>query len=131
MTPRSGEIWRLGRQVGVCLCAATLTPIGALSQDATWRADASGSYSTASNWTPGTVPKGAATFGQSQATSVTFSSAIFGQTTIGAFIFTPDAPAYTFNAGSSIFFGVRVGSQLIFNGAGIVNNSSNAPTFVN
>jgi autotransporter-associated beta strand protein len=116
---------------GACLCAATTAPNGALSQDATWRADASGSYSSSTNWTPATVPKGAATFGQSQATSVIFSSAIFGQTTIGAFVFTPDAPAYTFNAGSSIFFGVRVGSQLVFNGAGIVNNSPNAPTFLN
>jgi outer membrane autotransporter protein len=114
-----------------CLCAATLAPTGALSQDATWRADASGSYSSSTNWTPAVVPKGAATFSQSQATSVVFSSAIFGQTTVGAFVFTPDAPAYTFNAGSSIFFGVRVGSQLVFNGAGIVNNSSNAPTFIN
>jgi outer membrane autotransporter protein len=129
MKDRSSQMRRLARLAAAGLSAATAVPTAAMSQDATWRVDTqTSSYSVVSNWTPFVVPKGAATFGPSQQRSIFFSGLSFD--TIGAFIFTPDAPAYTFNAGSTIFFGVRVGSTTVFNGSGIVNNSPNAPTFL-
>jgi autotransporter-associated beta strand protein len=90
----------------------------ALAQDATWLATpASGDFSTPTNWTPGTVPTGVATFGGSSVTTLTFS----GSRNIDGFTFDPGAPAYTFNLTSG--FGLR------FHTDGIINNSGNAPTF--
>jgi autotransporter-associated beta strand protein len=115
---------------GACLCAATLAPTAALPQDAMWLGTGA-SFNSAGSWTPAIVPQRiAATFGQAQQTSVFIESAFTaGQTSVGAFIFTPDAPAYTFNPGISFLF--HIPSQLVFNGAGIINNSSNRPTIVN
>ena len=119
---------QLTRLAGACLCAAALAPTGAVSQDATWRQDGFGSFFTsASSWTPNVVPRGTATFGPSVQTQVFFA----GQTNsaVGAFVFTPDAPAYTFNPGITFTFHFQ--SQVVLNGAGIINNSANAPTFLN
>ena len=72
---------------------------------------------TASNWTPATVPTGFANFGSSSVTTLTFA----GSRNVDGFVFSAGAPAYTFNLNSG--FGV------VFHTVGIVNNSSNAPTF--
>jgi autotransporter-associated beta strand protein len=91
----------------------------ALAQDATWlTTPASGDFNTAANWTPGGVPFGFATFGNSSVTTLTFS----GNRNIGGgFIFDSGAPAYTFDLVSG--FGLQ------FQTDGIINNSANAPTF--
>ena len=91
----------------------------ALAQDATWlTTPASGDFNTAANWTPGGVPFGFATFGNSSVTTLTFS----GNRNIGGgFIFNSGAPAYTFDLVSG--FGLQ------FQTDGIINNSANAPTF--
>src|SRR6201991_1044513 len=90
----------------------------ALAQDATWlTTPASNDFSTPTNWTPGTVPTGVATFGSSSVNTLTFS----GSHNIDGFTFDPGAPAYTFNLTS--------GPGLHFHTFGIINNSGNAPTF--
>src|SRR5947209_2171065 len=86
------------------------------AQDATWNQNpASGDFNTDANWTPAAVPAGIGSFGASTTTSLTFSTG----TTVDSFQFNPGAPAYTFGLS---------GHFLEFTGAGIVNNSSNAPT---
>jgi fibronectin-binding autotransporter adhesin len=90
----------------------------ALAQDATWlTTPASDNFSTPTNWTPGAVPTGFATFGGSSVTTLTFS----GSRNIDGFIFSSGAPAYTFN--------LTTGVGLRFHTDGIINNSANAPTF--
>jgi autotransporter-associated beta strand protein len=99
------------------LCLASAVP-ASFAQDATWLANpASGNFSSAANWTPATVPTGFANFGNSSITTLTFS----GSRNLDGFVFETGAPAYTFNLTSG--FGV------VFHTDGIVNNSSNAPTF--
>jgi autotransporter-associated beta strand protein len=98
------------------LVALSLGATAAGAQDATWKlAPGSGDFNTNGNWTPATVPAGVASFGASGTTSLTFSTG----TTVDAFRFNSGAPAYTFGLN---------GNFLEFTGAGIVNNSSNAPT---
>jgi autotransporter-associated beta strand protein len=90
----------------------------ALAQDATWiTTPGSGDFNTATNWSPGTVPFGTATFGNSSITTLTFS----GSRNIDGFTFNSGAPGYTFNLTS--------GFTLHFHTDGIINNSANAPTF--
>lgn len=101
----------------IALLASTCLAAPAFGQE-TWLANpGSGDFNTASNWDPASVPSGIAIFGNSSITTLTFS----GSRNVDAFQFDPGAPAYTFNLTSG--FGLR------FNGDGIVNNSSNAPTF--
>jgi hypothetical protein len=94
---------------------ALLTATFARAQDATWSTNpGSGNFNTATNWTPATLPTGTAFFGPSSITSLTISS----PTTLGGFTFNAGAPAYSFGPTSSI----------VFNGAGIVNNSVARPS---
>jgi uncharacterized protein with beta-barrel porin domain len=91
--------------------------VGRVGQNGTWLSSpGSPDFSTGSNWSSGSVPTGTASFGASSATSLGFSNGAI----IGSFQFNAGAPAYTFNVGSS---------GVVFTGAGIVNSSSNAPTF--
>jgi autotransporter-associated beta strand protein len=86
--------------------------------DATWlQTPGSNDWNTNANWNPSTVPTGTATFGTSNTTSLTFSAV---SESVGALQFNAGASAYTF---------ALTANQLTVNGAGIVNNSSNAPTF--
>ena len=90
----------------------------AYAQDATWRTTPlTGTFNNALNWTPVVVPSGTATFGSSTITGLTF----LVPTTVGGFTFNPGASAYSFN--------VPVANSLEFTGAGIINNSSNSPSF--
>ena len=99
---------------------ALLATTAAQAQNATWSTTpGTGNFNTGSNWSSGTVPTGTASFGQSSITSPTFSAA----TTLGGFTFNAGAPAYSF----SLPF--LFGTTLTFTGAGIINNSSNAPSF--
>src|SRR5262245_46829494 len=100
--------------------AALLAAMPAHAQNATWStAPGSSDFNTAANWTPATVPTGTAFFGASTITGLTFNPGAVNS--LGGFTFNAGAPAYSFSLGTA--------STLTFTGAGIVNNSSNAPTF--
>jgi autotransporter-associated beta strand protein len=102
---------------------ALLAVTSAHAQNATWNATpSSGDFNTAANWTPATVPTGTAFFGASNITSITFQP--FTTTSIGALQFNPGAPAYSFSTFPALFTSISI------TGAGIVNSSSNAPTFI-
>ncbi|MBX9644957.1 MAG: autotransporter domain-containing protein [Novosphingobium sp.] len=109
---------RLGGPALIALLSATaLTPMAAFGQNGTWLSSpGSSDFNTVSNWSSGSVPTGTATFGSSTTTNLTLSNGV----TLGAFQFNAGAPAYTFNIGTL---------AINFTGTGIVNNSSNAPTF--
>src|SRR5262245_27013520 len=100
-----------------------LAATSAHAQDATWLLNpGSGSFNTATNWNPAVVPTNTAIFGASNTTSISFQP--FTTTSIATLQFNPDAPAYTFATSPGLFTSISV------TGAGIVNNSSNAPTFI-
>ena len=103
----------------VALLAAT----SAHAQNATWNTTpSSGDFNTAANWTPATVPTGTAFFGASNTTSITFQP--FITTSIGTMQFNPGAPAYSFSTFPGLFTSISI------TGTGIVDGSSNAPTFI-
>ena len=88
------------------------------AQDATWLLNpGTGDWNTAGNWTPATVPSNTAIFSASNTVSLTFSAS---PTSINTIQFNAGAPGYTFN----------VTGTLDINGTGIVNNSSNTPSFL-
>jgi autotransporter-associated beta strand protein len=102
---------------------ALLAALPARAQDATWStAPGSSNFNTAANWTPATVPTGTAFFGASNITSITFQP--FTTTSIGTLQFNPGAPAYSFITSPGLSTSISI------TGTGIVNNSSNAPTFI-
>jgi outer membrane autotransporter protein len=96
--------------------------LDAHAQDATWLFNpGSSDFDTASNWSPSTVPTGTAFFGASNTTTITFSSGS-SNTFVGALQFNAGAPAYSFDISST---------QVVIDGTGIINNSSNRPTLAN
>jgi autotransporter-associated beta strand protein len=102
---------------------ALLAALPARAQDATWStAPGSSNFNTAANWTPPTVPTGTASFGASNTTSIAFQA--FTTTSIGTLQFNPGAPAYSFTTENGF------STPISITGTGIVNNSSNAPTFI-
>jgi autotransporter-associated beta strand protein len=95
----------------------------ASAQDATWLLNpGSGTFNTATNWNPAVVPTNTAIFGASNTTSILFLP--FTTTSIGTLQFDRGAPAYTFTTAPNLFTQIRI------TGTGIVNNSSNTPTFI-
>jgi len=68
------------------------------------------------------VPTNTAIFGASNTTLISFQP--FTTTSIGTLQFNPDAPAYFFATSDGLFTSISV------TGAGIVDNSANAPTFI-
>ena len=102
---------------------AILGPKAAHAQNATWLLNpGSGAFNTATNWNPAVVPTNTAIFGASNTTSILFLP--FTVTSIGTLQFNPGAPAYSFTTSEPLFTSISI------TGAGIVNDSSNAPTFV-
>src|ERR1700745_1708102 len=99
---------------------------GAWAQNAMWQptptvpGPAAGTFdfNANPNWVPATVPTGTATFDATSGPNISFSAA---STTLGGFTFNAGAPAYTFKATNTL---------LTLTGAGILNNSSNKPSFV-
>jgi len=83
---------------------------------ATWNLNpTNGDWNTAANWTPATVPNGAAdtaTFGVSNLTNITGFSMGFD---LGSIVFEPGASAYTIGPG--------LHHSMTLEGAGIINNS--------
>jgi len=101
----------------VLIGAGLLMAAPAVAQDATWLATpGSNDFNTGTNWSTTSVPTGTASFGGSNTTALSLSS----DTSLGSLQFNAGAPAYTFDLG---------GFGLTLTGAGIVNHSSNAPTF--
>ncbi len=102
---------------------ALLAALPARAQDATWStAPGSSNFNTAANWTPATVPTGTGFFGASNTTSIAFQA--FTTTSVGTLQFNPGAPAYSFTTENGFSTSISI------TGTGIVNNSSNAPTFI-
>jgi len=103
--------------------AALLAATSAHAQDATWLLNpGSRTFNTATNWNPAVVPTNTAIFGASNTTLISFQP--FTTTSIGTLQFNPDAPAYFFATSDGLFTSISV------TGAGIVDNSANAPTFI-
>ena len=123
---RVRRAFRLALLAGTCLA-----PLGAHAQFAsdTWKAaPTDGQYNNAANWVGGNIPASSsvgtlytATFGTSTTTTIVVAAPSPPDLYVGSFQFNAGASAYTFN--------VADGTNLRFHGAGIVNNSSNAPTF--
>jgi hypothetical protein len=110
-------------KAGALSLALCVFGTGAQAQDAMWSASpGSNSWNTASNWVPAVVPTGTAIFGASNTRSILFPP--FTVTSIGTLQFNPGAPAYTFTTSAPLFTPIRI------TGLGIVNDSSNPPTFI-
>jgi len=108
--------------VAALLASTALAAWPAAAQDASWVGNGTptGSWNTAANWNPTTVPLDTAFFNVSPTTTATFSAA----TTIDTMQFNTGASAYTFNlSGQSLEI-----TAAAF-GPGIVNNSGVAQTF--
>ena len=111
----------LATTAAVALLAAT----SARAQNATWLLNpGSGIFNAATNWTPPAVPTNTATFGASNTTSILFLPSFLTVNSIGTLQFNPGAPAYSFTTFPPLFTEIRI------TGAGIVNDSSNPPTFI-
>jgi autotransporter-associated beta strand protein len=109
----------LSATTAVALLAAT----AAQAQNATWLPNpGSGTFNTATNWNPAVVPTNTAIFGASNTTSILFLP--FTTTSIGTLQFNPGAPAYSFTTSEPLFTSISI------TGTGIVNGSSNTPTFI-
>ena len=110
--------WSLRRaRLTVFVGAGLLVAAPAVAQNATWLATpGSNDFNTGTNWSTTSVPTGTAFFGASSTTAFSLSS----DTSLGSLQFNAGAPAYAFDLG---------GFNLTLTGAGIVNNSSNGPTF--
>jgi hypothetical protein len=122
---RGSSRWRskpfLSKQNGLGALAIVLglRATEAYGQDATWLlSPGTSDWDTAANWAPAAVPTSTATFGASNTTTITFSSATF----ISTIQLNAGAPAYTFDIGPN---------SLEIDGTGIVNNSLNRLTLSN
>ncbi|VXC34499.1 MULTISPECIES: autotransporter domain-containing protein [unclassified Bosea (in: a-proteobacteria)] len=97
---------------GIMACLSVSGSAQAAGTDATWLYNPPGANTNeGQNWSTGTVPTGTGYFGTSARTEYYMFS------THGGFTFNADAPAYRFRG------------SITFDGAGIVNNSSNTQTF--
>ncbi|MDE2074351.1 MAG: autotransporter domain-containing protein, partial [Alphaproteobacteria bacterium] len=97
-----------------------------LSNQIFWQTNpGSADWNTAPNWTSNSVPTSSDTLGFSATTKSTINIQKAG-TQVGGLEFKAGAPAYTFN-----ITGTAAGaSSLVISGTGIVDKSSNAPSFV-
>ena len=93
-----------------------LGPNAVHAQDATWTGSADSNWNNDLNWSPA-APAGTATF-SAAADDVAHIFLTF--TAIDTLQFTTTAPAYSYNL---------FGQALVIGGAGVLNSSSNAPTF--
>jgi autotransporter-associated beta strand protein len=120
---RTGFLWSGSLRALAISTAALVTCVGlsagtACAQDASWVGlGADQEWNTSSNWSTNSVPTGVATFTGTHPLSVGIT---FSGVSIDTIKFAAGAPTYTLSA---------IGSSIDFNGAGIVNNSPNAPSF--
>src|SRR5262245_62948180 len=83
--------WGLRTIRAALMACVRLGAVNAHAVDGTWLpAPATSDWNTGTNWTPGAVPDGTATFNTSSQTSITFSSSTF----LSSPDFTP-APTFT------------------------------------
>ncbi len=112
---------RIELSLFLALLTLQTTPI-ARAGSATWNLNpTSGSWNTAANWTPATVPDSpsdTATFATSATTSLSLASSV----TLSALVLNPGASSYSFANNPSL--------PLTFSGAGVVNNSGRPQRFV-
>src|SRR5262249_47796487 len=108
--------YRAGACAALLLCDLGLAP-EVRAQNATWNG-ATSNFNTAANWLPNTGPTSTALFGVAGLPGITFSA----PATLGGFTFNAGAQAFTFATTSQT-------AGLVLSGAGIVNNSANAPAF--
>jgi autotransporter-associated beta strand protein len=99
---------------------------------ATWNLNpASNDWNTATNWTPTTVPNGAAdtaTFGASNITNVTNVTPRNQSTTLDGIVFSPGASAFTI---TTLVESTPASPQgIVFSGIGVTNNSGVTQNFV-
>lgn len=95
----------------------------AQAQDATWTGASSGDWNDLTNWTPNAPPfgpTGTATFGPTGDPNVFFTQ---NSTTVGTMQFVAGAQQYSIS--------VCFCQDLVFNGAGVVNNSAQTQLFFN
>src|SRR5215467_1833256 len=122
-SPQRGASGMRAYLLATTAAAALLAAMPAYAQDATWLLNpGSSTFNTATNWNPAVVPTGTAIFGASNTTLISFQP--FTTTSIGTLQFNPDAPAYFFATSDGLFTSISV------TGAGIVDNSASAPTFI-
>jgi fibronectin-binding autotransporter adhesin len=103
--------------VFLCICLNTAP---AVAIDGTWTGTTNSDWNTDTNWSPGPAPTNTASFTNNGAPT---SVAIGGLTSINTIQFAAGAPTYSFT------FPVGGFQAFTINGAGIINNSSNAPIF--
>ena len=110
-------------RVAALLAGTCLGATGAQAADGTWlAAPGTNEWTTGTNWSSSpAVPDGTATFGASSTTSLNISNSM----SIGTIQFDAGAPAYSFEIGPAGVVDVNIV------GAGIVNKSASAPSFVN
>jgi hypothetical protein len=121
---RTGHVARARKPllVGAALAGALamLAPLTLRAQDATWTGSTSGDWNTNGNWSPASVPTGTATFDN---TGLTQALTVSANASISTIALSAGAPAYSYTINPGVAFAIL--------GAGIVNNSSNVPTFIN
>lgn len=99
----------------VCLGAAPAVAI-----DGTWTGATNSDWNTDTNWSPGPTPNNTASFANNGAPT---NVSIANLTSINTIQFVAGAPAYSFT------FALSINQSFNVTGTGIVNNSSNAPSF--
>jgi autotransporter-associated beta strand protein len=115
--PRSHRLVLAGTALAGAL---VLAPGLAQAQNATWSGSASGNWNINANWVPASVPTGTATF---DATGLTQAVTVTADASINTMLFSAGAPTYSYTINAGVTFDIL--------GAGIVNNSANAPNFLN
>jgi len=115
-SPTSAPRVRHSLSLAIAIFGLTLifNPVAAFAGSATWKANpGSGTWNTAANWTPATIPNGAAdtaTFAFSNITRVFFAA----DTEVNGIVF---------NAGASPFTFINQAPTVTISGKGITNNS--------
>jgi autotransporter-associated beta strand protein len=120
-TEWTGSARSFGRWFGTSalVTAALIVTSGrAVAVDGSWLASpGSGSYTTGSNWSGGTVPDGTASFGTSTVTTLSINST----RSVGGWTFNAGASDYTVNVGGES--GLRfLGDGIVVNGGSVVLN---------
>jgi autotransporter-associated beta strand protein len=114
-----GRVFTIRRLATVVFIGAPLVGLApaALAQNATWTGADGPIYTDAASWTPATVPTGTAEFSGSTPNN----SLIDVSGSIGSLKFDAGAAAYTLTVNNNT-------TSYTLNGAGVVDNSSHAPT---
>ncbi len=124
-----------GKRAAFLCCLFLLLANAVQAGSATWKANpGSSDWSTATNWTPATVPYGdtdVATFGQSTTGTVVCGDSpdgLYASTVVAEVVFTQGANSYTMTI--TPVYDVVFPSLIEFHGAGITNRSGVSQTFV-